>query len=455
MNNRHPNEPGHDDLGAGQEVLAPTNATADQTLAVDLARVEIDQLIATAHKFPRNLKVVADKIDQMASFNEAAAEHSVYALPRGGKPIVGPSIGFANIVAYAFGNCWDYGRWIHTDRREKVVVAEGIFVDWETNRRLAMSEQRRIVGARGQLYTDDMIIVTSKAAASIARRNAILNAVPRFLWFSSYEKALYIVRGSEATLVERRDKAVKALANFGVDPKQVFLFLGVRDMGEIGVEHMPTLRGIYAALREGNATPEELFDPRKMTGKGFVAVDNPLADTEEDEEIDGDGVVTPARTATQQSPAQRLDAQIAAAEADEGADDDAPFDAGKPVQRQTNAQDAPADAPKQRKPRKAKDAPGPAANQAAVGTLGPDDEDEGAATQAAVAVPPAKPQPKNTEEYKTYWRGIMGEATSGAALDNRWKSPVERALRGNCSVISQDMDELRAMTSARVQELGG
>ena len=43
----------------GREVLDPRKALSEQTLAVDLARVEIDQQIATAHKFPRSIDTVS------------------------------------------------------------------------------------------------------------------------------------------------------------------------------------------------------------------------------------------------------------------------------------------------------------------------------------------------------------------------------------------------------------
>lgn len=249
----------------------------EPTLAVDLASTEINQLIAIAHRFPRQRKRVLAKLEESVLFDEAAADNSIYVLPRAKKPIPGPSIGFANALASAFGNCWDTGRWISTDRREKVVIAEGNFFDCESGRRVSVSEQRRIVDSRGNLYTDDMIIITGKAAAAIARRNAILQGISRNLWFPTYEKALYMVRGSEETLPQRRDAAFKALAQFGIAPKRIVLFLGLRNPDEIGIEHIPTLRGMYSSLRDGSTSVEELLDPRRMA-TGELDDANPLDD---------------------------------------------------------------------------------------------------------------------------------------------------------------------------------
>lgn len=419
---------------------APTLTMNEQTLAVDLAQAEISQLIATAHQFPRKVAVAVNRIMEMACFDEAAAENSVYALPRAGKAIVGASIGFANIVASAWGNCWDYGRWVHTDRREKVVVAEGIFVDWETNRRLAISEQRRIVDSKGRLFSDDMIIITSKAATSIARRNVILNAVPRGLWFPAYERALFMVRGSEATLAERRDKAVKALAQFGATPQQVFMYLAVRDMGEIGIEHMPTLRGMYAQLRDGTSTPEEMFDPRRMTTTAFDTIDNPL----------GDQPNAPAAA----GPA--TDAALSAAK-------EAPAAAGAPAQDEPaqQGQDKPAadtpakpKAPRKRVEPKTKgaDAPTPPAEQQPAQQQPAPAPDKPAATAAQTA-PQAGPEPKTSEEYERHAMAYIAAATVVGDLENKWKS--ERNLRTTCSIVEDSFGRVHGAYTAKIAVLKG
>jgi hypothetical protein len=266
------------------DVQLSTQVLGEQTLAVDLARAEIDQAIATAHRYPRSIDIVLKKIETMACYNEAAAENCIYSLPRGGKPIIGASIGFANVVAQSWGNCTDAARIVYIDRKEKVIIAEGGFHDLETNRKTVLPVQRRIVDKNGRLFSDDMIMVTGMAAASIARRNAILNAVPRALWFPIYEKALSIVRGSVETFAERKEKALRAFSQFGVKPEQVYAALGLKGEDDLTLEHLAPLRGMYTALREGNISVEEMFDPRRLAAvQSFETVSNPLAD--EDGEV--------------------------------------------------------------------------------------------------------------------------------------------------------------------------
>lgn len=420
----------------GNEVLDPKKALSEPTLAVDLAGIEIDRLIATAHKFPRQIKVVMQQIGAMACHDEAAAENSVYALPRGGKAIVGPSIGFANIVASAWGNCWDLGRWVYTDRKEKVVVAEGIFIDWQTNRRVSMTEQRRVVDKHGRLYNDDTIIVTSKAAAQIARRNAILNAVPRSLWFPSYELALFMVRGTEAQLPDRRDKAIKALANFGIAPTRIFTYLGVKDIGEVGIEHMPTLRGMFSQLRDGSVSAEEMFDPRRMMGRGFDIIDNPLADgAEEPEAEEGDGAPGGDQAPGSAQPVGNPAAGQAKADPKPAAEKRA---APLPAERVTETAAAAGVAPAAQAGASAP----PATTSAQAGSPSP--------AQADPAQSQAQP-PKNPEEFHTYWEGFLDQATTLAAIQQQWSK--DRDLRGSARVIGEHLDRAKKARQEREGEI--
>ena len=56
-------------------------------------------------RFPRSMKLAVDRIISLATLDSEAASECVYALPRGGKPIRGPSVRFAEIVGAMYGNC--------------------------------------------------------------------------------------------------------------------------------------------------------------------------------------------------------------------------------------------------------------------------------------------------------------------------------------------------------------
>ncbi len=231
----------------------------EMSLAVSLARAEVDQQIATARALPRNVKKAVNNITSLATLDEQSAEECVYALPRGGKAIKGPSVRLAEIIASQWGNCRIGARVVHIDRTEKYVEAEGVFHDLETNAAVTARVRRRISDSKGRIFNDDMIIVTGNAACSIAKRNAILGAVPKAVWRAAYDAVEKVVAGDVQTLVERREQAMKAFAAFGVSPERVCLALAVNNADEITLEHMPILTGARAALKSGEATVEEMF----------------------------------------------------------------------------------------------------------------------------------------------------------------------------------------------------
>jgi hypothetical protein len=414
----------------GNEVLDPRKALSEQTLAVDLQRADFDQAIATAHKYPRILDSVVKQIETMACYNEEAAENCIYSLPRGGKPIIGPSIGFANILATAWGNCIDMGRPTYVDRKEKLAYGEGIFHDLQTNRRTVIHESRRISGKSGSLFSDDMIAVTGKAAAAVARRNAILNAVPRAIWHPIYEMALRIVRGDQETFAERKDKALKAFHQFGVKPEQIYMVLGLKGEIDLNLEHVPILRGMYQALREGSTTVEEMFDPRRMTGKAFDTVDNPL----------GDAAAEPA-------DASMDDAEVVA-DADE-----APVASSKTTATAVGPAAGAAGAPASEVAARAQPAQETARAAPAGGQAAPETKPAARETKPAEARAEAAEAktPATVEEYMTAWAEFCRSATSESAIKNR--RAADRNLRGRLHPTIEQIDEMDSIQNDRITEL--
>lgn len=256
-----------------------TTGALDAGLAETIARAEIDTLISTARAYPRSLTQAQRRMLDLSTFDEEAAEESVYSLPRSGKTIEGPSIRFAEMAAQTWGNCRVAARTTVIDRKDKFVEAEGVFLDAETNVATLARTRRRIVDSRGRLYNDDMILMTCNAAQSIARRNAILAGIPKSIWRKPYEAARRVIMGDIRTLANRRAEAVKAFQRFGVVPDQIYAALGVKGEEDIDQEKLVPLRGMYSALVNGEETVETLFSSRAaLSAKQFDKVENPLDD---------------------------------------------------------------------------------------------------------------------------------------------------------------------------------
>jgi hypothetical protein len=139
----------------------------------------------------------------------------------------------------------------------------------------------------GAVFGDDMINVTSNAAAAIAFRNAVFKGVPKPIWNSAYEATRKIVRGDEQTLGARRvDLLVAFRDNLKIDARQ-----GLCDPGREGREgHRARRAGLgrrlLSALKNNEITLEDLLrevapaGPQKTLSGAFGAADGakPQAD---------------------------------------------------------------------------------------------------------------------------------------------------------------------------------
>lgn len=243
---------------------APEEGREVQSMSVEsgtvalLNKSEIDQQVATAHRYPRSVKRFRDEALQMVTLNESIAESCIYALPRSGKTIEGPSARFAEVVASAWGNCRAGAR-VVSDAGE-FITAQGVFHDLERNVAITYEVQRRITDKNGKRFNADMIGVTGNAASSIALRNAILKGVPKAFWDDMYQAARRTVMGDFKTLANRRADALKAFVSLGVSEAQVFAKLDVSGIEDIGMEHLVILRGLITAIKDGDTTPEQAFD---------------------------------------------------------------------------------------------------------------------------------------------------------------------------------------------------
>lgn len=237
---------------------------AEESMVAILNKSEIDQQIATAKQYPRSVVKFRKEALEMVTLNEAVAESCVYALPRDGKTIEGPSARFAEVISSAWGNCRSGAR-VVSDKGD-FVTAQGVFHDLERNASITFEVQRRIVDKNGRRYKPDMIGVTANAGCSIALRNAILKGVPKAFWNDLYEAARQTIRGDFKTLANRRADTLAKLQGYGITKEQACLNLGVAGVEDIGLDELVTMRGMLTALREGDTTPEQLAAAAADTG---------------------------------------------------------------------------------------------------------------------------------------------------------------------------------------------
>lgn len=218
---------------------------------------EIDTQISTAKRYPRSIKRFLNEAREMVTLTEEIAGECIYALPRDGKSIEGPSARFAEILISAWGNCRAGARVVSED--ERFVSSQGVFLDLQHNTAITYEVKRRITNKYGKKFKDDMIGVTSNAACSIALRNAVLKGIPKAFWRSLYEDARRTAIGDVKTLATRRASMVGEFGKMGVTPDLIFSKLGIEGQEDITLDHLALLRGVFTALREGDTTIEQVF----------------------------------------------------------------------------------------------------------------------------------------------------------------------------------------------------
>jgi hypothetical protein len=222
-----------------------------------LNRSEIESQLDAAHKYPRTPSKFMRKAIAMATENREIAEMCIYALPRGGKTISGPSVRLAEIMASAYGNLHVGARVFDAD--DSQITAQGVAWDLEQNVKVSVEVKRRITKKNGTRFDDDMITVAGNAAASIALRNAIFRVIPRTYVNGVYDKARDVAVGDAKTLVDRRTDLLARLAKMGATQDRVLNALGKVNVEDITLEDMEKLIGMGTAIKNGDRTVDDCF----------------------------------------------------------------------------------------------------------------------------------------------------------------------------------------------------
>lgn len=245
------------------EVL-PVEDKGVQIVQIDaLERASVDSQVATAKQYPRNIKRSIDNSIVMATMNEETAQSCGYALPRGGKPITGPSVHLAKIIASNWGNMRTEAKVIQIT--DKQIISRGTAWDLETNVASAFEVRRSIVNSKGQRFSDDMITVTGNAANSIAYRNAVFSVVPKAVTDKVYKSAQKFITGDlsdEEKLIKKRADAINYFNDeWGITEEQVIKLCGKQTANQIKGGEIALLLGIAQSLKDGDTTVDELLAP--------------------------------------------------------------------------------------------------------------------------------------------------------------------------------------------------
>lgn len=254
---------------------------------------EIESQIATAKRYPMHttaeqITEFKQKIMTMATIDQDTAEGCYYAIPRGDKPIDGPSVRLAEIALTCYGNCVAESDVVAED--DRFIYAMGQCRDLENNVAVRIKVRRRITYSDGlfcdkcglshnwppkdgqcryckspvsfyqnKRFNDDLIAVTANAACAIAFRNSVFKIIPGAFIKPVFAAVKKKAVGDAKSLIGKRDKVIARLARFGVNTERVLLVLGCSTVDDVTAEHVATLIGLGTAIKDGETTVETAF----------------------------------------------------------------------------------------------------------------------------------------------------------------------------------------------------
>jgi hypothetical protein len=240
---------------------------------------------------PRNEEsVFAAAMKELAAFPQFA-EEAFYSIPfkdKDGKValVEGPSVKASRALARRWGNCTTASR-IVADLGDSYDV-EGVFVDYETNfvtRRIVPVKKVYIAKATKLPVPlrEDRLTMAVQAGMSKAERNAALAGLPVYLVEAYFAEAKRIAgqKGKKENLtVEQRFGILYDLfkKSFGIERERLQAFLDKTFAADANPDEvLGTLKGIYNALKDGQATVDDLLgeaSAETKAGKGPVGADD-------------------------------------------------------------------------------------------------------------------------------------------------------------------------------------
>ena len=223
-----------------------------------MQKTALETQMEMAIKNPRDPNAAIETSKNIATQSQEVAEACMFAMPRGGKTIEGPSVRLAEIIASQWGHVMTQARVLVIGDRE--ITAQGRCVDLQTGNAVEVEVRRRITDKNGKRYNDDMITMTGNAACAIAFRNAVFKVIPAALVQGVYNAVKDKAIGALDKIASRRDDVVGRLRKaFHISDERIMAAVGVKKLEDIGATEIETLLGYGTAINNGEARAQDVF----------------------------------------------------------------------------------------------------------------------------------------------------------------------------------------------------
>ena len=260
---------GNDNLAAQQTQHQEGTIQVASTRAAQ----EVQAAMVIAKKCPRDT-VLAQKRILNACTRKKLAEGALYAYPRGGQTVTGPSIRLAEVLAQAWGNLQFGITELEQRNGESTIMA--FCWDLETNvqqtKTFQVKHERKAKGVITRL-TDPRDIYELTANQGARRlRACILGVIPGDIIEDAVEQCEKTMQSSEKEpLIDRIKKMGAAFMEMGVNTAMLEKRLGHK-LDVCSETEMVTMRKIYLSLKDGMSTKDQWFGDQ-VTEKGSISMD--------------------------------------------------------------------------------------------------------------------------------------------------------------------------------------
>lgn len=229
---------------------------------------EVQGMLFLARQFPRDQHASWLRIKEACS-RKGLAEVAQYKLPRGDKPVTGPSIRLAEAVAGAWGNI-SYGT-VELEQKATESTAMAFAWDLETNVRVerifTVKHQRDTKSGAKDLTSgrDKYEIVAN--FGSRRERACILKVIPRDVVDNAIKECEKTMRGgSKIPIVDRIRAMLEAFVEFSVTKEMIEKHVGYT-VDKFVEQDILELKKIHTTLKDGMAKREDFFELDGPAGK--------------------------------------------------------------------------------------------------------------------------------------------------------------------------------------------
>ncbi len=249
----------NDDLGF-MKPQAQNEETGLMAATEARAVAEVQAAYVIAKKFPRNQHESYMNIMESCK-RPFLAEHAMYAYPRGGTLVTGPSIRLAEVLAQCWGNLDCGVREI--SQGNGVSVAEAYAIDLQTNTRVTkifhVPHVRDTKKGRTKLTDARDIYELVANQGSRRLRACILGIMPGDVVEAAVNQVKKTLETGELPLSDRIRIMVTKFDELGVKVEHLEKRLAHKLDATIPAE-IVTLQGIYKSIKDGFSSREDFFD---------------------------------------------------------------------------------------------------------------------------------------------------------------------------------------------------